>query len=77
MVSMSDDGTAKWQPLSAIAQIARGIGEQFDNTRELYEHLCTGRDRPHLLDDAVVKRVLRHVADQEEFLPVYREQLAR
>jgi len=74
---MSDDGAAPWQPLSAIGQIARGIGEEFDNTRELYEHLCTGRDRPHLLDDAVVERVLRHVADQVEFLPVYREQLAR
>src|ERR1035441_4238871 len=74
---MSDDGTTTWQPLSALPQIERDINEQFDNTRELYEHLCQGRDRPHLLDDALVERVLRHVADQVEFLPVYREQLAR
>ena len=37
---MSDDGTTTWQPLSELAQIERGIDEQFDNTRELYEHLC-------------------------------------
>jgi hypothetical protein len=74
---MSDDEAARFQPLSELAQIARGIDEQFDNTRELYEHLCTGRDRPHLLDDSVIERVLRHVADQVQFLPVYRAQLAR
>jgi hypothetical protein len=74
---MSDDGTTTWQPLSALLQIARDINEQFDNTRALYEHLCQGRDRPHLLDDALVERALRHVADQVEFLPVYREQFAR
>ena len=77
MASMSDDDTMTWQTLSALAQIERDINEQFDNTRELYEQLCQGRDRPHLLDDALVERVLRHVADQVEFLPVYREQLAR
>jgi len=49
---MSDDGATTWQPLSALPQIARDINEQFDNTRELYEHQCHGRDRPHhLLDD--------------------------
>jgi hypothetical protein len=66
-----------WQPLSALPQIERDINEQFDNTRELYEHLCQGRDRPHLLDAELVERVLRHVADQVKFLPVCREQLAR
>jgi hypothetical protein len=74
--SMSDNGTASFQPLSELARIARGIDEQLDNTRELYEHLCAGRERPHLLDDAMLERVLRHVADQVQFLPVYREQLA-
>jgi len=70
---MSDDGATTWQALSALPQIERDINEQFDNTREFYEHLCQGRDRANLLDDALVERVLRHVADQVEFLPVYRE----
>ena len=74
---MTDTDSARWQPLSALPQVARAIGEQFHNTRELYEHLCSGRDQPHLLDDALVERVLRHVRDQLEFLPVYREQLSR
>jgi hypothetical protein len=35
------------------------------------------RDRPHVLDDAIVARFLRLVTDELEFLPIYREQLTR
>jgi hypothetical protein len=31
---MTDTDTPQWQPLSALAQIARDIAEQFANTRE-------------------------------------------
>jgi hypothetical protein len=44
---------------------------------EAYETLLEVRDRPHLLDDDTVARFLRLIADELEFLPVYREQLAR
>jgi len=74
---MADTDTPQWQPLSALAQIARDIDEQFANTQEQYETLLEVRDRPHVLDDATVARFMRLITDELEFLPVYREQLAR
>ena len=74
---MTDPDTPQWQPLSALAQIARDIDEQFANTREQYDTLLDARDRPHVLDDAIVTRFIRLITDELEFLPVYREQLAR
>jgi hypothetical protein len=74
---MTDSESVQWQPLSALPKVARDVDEQFTNTREQYEQLLRARDQPHLLDDAVVARVMRLVTDELEFLPVYREQLAR
>src|SRR5271165_3786189 len=74
---MAETDSPHWQPLSALAQIARDIDEQFANTREQYETLLEVRDRPHVLDNDTVARFLRLIADELEFLPVYREQLAR
>ena len=74
---MTDSESVQWQPLSALPEVARDVDEQFTNTREQYEQLLRARDQPHLLDDALVARVMRLVTDELEFLPVYREQLAR
>ena len=74
---MTDSESLQWQPLSALPKVSRDVDEQFRNTREQYEQLLRTRDQPHLLDDATVARVMRLVKDELEFLPVYREQLAR
>jgi hypothetical protein len=60
--------TSQWQPLSALAQIALDIDEQFANTREQYATLLEARDRPHVLDDAIVTRFIRLITDELEFL---------
>ena len=74
---MTDSESLQWQPLSALPKVSRDVDEQFTNTREQYEQLLRARDQPHLLDDAIVARVMRLVTDELEFHPVYREQLAR
>ena len=74
---MTDSESLQWQPLSALPEVSRDVDEQFTNTREQYEQLLRARDQPHLLDDAIVARVIRLVTDELEFLSVYREQLAR
>jgi hypothetical protein len=56
---MTDSESVQWQPLSALPRVARDVDEQFTNTREQYEQLLRARDRPHLLDDAIVPRVMR------------------
>jgi hypothetical protein len=74
---MTDSESLQWQPLNALPKVSRDVDEQFTNTREQYEQLLRARDQPHLLDDAIVARVMRLVTDELEFLPVYGEQLAR
>ena len=74
---MTDTDTPQWQPLAALVQMARDIDEQFVNTREQYDTLLEARDRPHVLDDATMTRFIRLITDELEFLPIYREQLAR
>lgn len=65
------------QPLSELAVVARDIQTQFANSREQHDHLLQARDRPHLLNDALIERVVRLVASELEMLAVYREQLGR
>jgi hypothetical protein len=65
---MTGIDTPQWQPLSALAQIARDIDEQFANTREQYDTLLEARDRPHGLDDAIVTRFIRLITGQERSL---------
>jgi hypothetical protein len=74
---MTASESVQWQPLSALPKVARDVDEQFTNTREQYEQLLRARDLPHPLDDAIVARVMRLATGELEFLPVYREQLAR
>ena len=74
---MTDSESPQWQPLSALPKVSRDVEEHFTNSREQYEQLLRARDQPHILDDAIVARVMRLVTGELEFLPVYREQLAR
>ena len=74
---MTDSESPQWQPLSALPKVSRDVEEQFTNSREQYEQLLRARDQPHILDDTIVARVMRLVTGELEFLPVYREQLAR
>lgn len=69
--------TPHWQPLSALPGLARGVSEQLANTQEQYDTLLEARDRPHVLDDETVARVIRLVTDELALLPIYREQVLR
>ena len=69
---MTDSESPQWQPLSALPKVSRDVEEQFTNSREQYEQLLRARDQPHILDDAIVARVMRLVTGELEFLPVYR-----
>lgn len=66
-----------WQPLSMLPIIAMSIDGEVESTAELRTSLLASRDQPHLLDDETVHRTLRLCTDQLEFVPIYREQLAR
>ncbi len=67
----------KWHPISMLRVIAALSDEQFANANEQYATLSRARDRPHVLTDEIVGRVLRLYTSQREELPLDREQHRR
>jgi hypothetical protein len=57
--------------------IATLSDEQLANAHEQYATLSRARDRPHVLTDEIVDRVIRLYTSQREELPRDREQLQR
>jgi hypothetical protein len=66
-----------WQPVSALPMIAGLIEGTLQATKEQYETLLAAKDKPWVLDDALVARVIRVYQTQREDLWVDEEQLRR
>ena len=66
-----------WQPLSALPMIAQLIRETLKDTDEQYRTLREAEEKPHVLDDALVDRVIRLYTVQAEDVALFEEQLAR
>ena len=66
-----------WQPLSTLPTIAMILDGELDGAEEQLASLLRVRERPHVLDDAIVHRVFALYTDQLTFIPIHREQLAR
>ena len=67
----------QWQPLSALPLIAQLIRETLKGTDEQYHDLREVEEKPHILDDATVDRVIRLYTVQAEDVALFEEQLAR
>lgn len=66
-----------WQPLSALPMIAQLIRETRQDTDEQYQTLREAEEKPQVLDDALVDRVIRLYTVQAEDAALFEEQLAR
>ncbi|PFT90525.1 hypothetical protein COK81_16065 [Bacillus thuringiensis] len=66
-----------WQPISALSMIANMIDEQLEESQEQYITLLETQQKPHVLDDYTVHRVIQVYTDQLEFLPIYIMQLEK
>lgn len=74
---MAQDQTPNWQPISALPRIASLIDGMLHETEKQYHTLQQAKGRPHVLDDALVARVIRVYTAQLEDLWLFEEQLAR
>ena len=74
---MADDPAPHWQPLAALPLIASLLDGELADGQEHYATLLSMRDRPYVLDDAIVERSLKLHTEQRDFLGVFAEQLAR
>ena len=74
---MSHDDQPIWQPISALPMIAAMIAEMLSNAQEHYDTLKEAEDKPYVLDDETVTRVIKSNADQLEDCGLFEKQLAR
>ena len=66
-----------WQPIEALPLIAGMLDGQLHDVRQPVANLEKCRNRPGVLDDYSVSRLLEVFGEQRDFVPIYREQLAR
>jgi hypothetical protein len=74
---LADDPAPHWQPLTALPLIASLIDGELADGLEHHASLLSVRDRPHVLDDAIVERSIKLHTEQRDFLGVFAEQLSR
>lgn len=74
---MADEPAPNWQPLTALPLIASIIDGELADGQEHHATLLSVRDRPYVLDDAIVERSLKLHTEQRDFLGVFTEQLSR
>jgi len=72
-----NDSTPNWQPISALPTIVFIIDGMLHEAQEQHRTLSEVRDKPHVLDDATVDRVLEVYTTQLEDIWLFDEQLSR
>ncbi|PGM88500.1 hypothetical protein [Bacillus cereus] len=66
-----------WQPISALSLIANMIDGQLEDAQDQYNTLLEARQKPYVLDEYTVHRVIQVYTDQLEFVPIYIKQLEK
>lgn len=69
--------TPNWQPLSMLPMLADMVSGMLNEVQTQLQSLRAAQEKPHVLDDDTVGRVLKVYGDQQSFLWVYEAQLAR
>ena len=66
-----------WQPISVLPTIASVIDAMLEDTEIQYRMLLEAKDKPYVLDDELVFRVIKVFKTQHNDLCLYEEQLSR
>lgn len=69
--------TPHWQPISALPMIASFIDGLVTDTTEQWETLQLAKDKPHVLDSALVERIQHAYSGQLDTSGLFKEQLTR
>lgn len=67
----------QYRPISFLPTIATHIDGMLAAHQEQYSTLLEAKDRPHILDDYTVKRVMQAYTTAKQDLPLFDEQLRR
>ena len=74
---MSNQPEPNWQPISRLPLLVSMIDDVLENSEDQFETFSEVRDKPHVLDDAIVARAIRLYEAQLEDLWLYEEQFGR
>ncbi|PEP92130.1 hypothetical protein [Bacillus toyonensis] len=66
-----------WQPIQNLPIIANLIDGQSTDAKEQYVNLLEARNKPHVLNDAIIRRTIHVYTEQLEFLWIFEEQLSK
>lgn len=66
-----------WQPIHNLPIIANLIDGQFADAKEQYISLLEARNKPHVLNDAIIQRTIHVYTEQLEFVWIFEEQLSK
>ena len=66
-----------WRPISYLSMVATAINGHLSSSKEQYETLLKAKDKPYVLDNATIERIIKVFKEQESFIPYYTEQLQR
>ena len=69
--------TPNWQPLNMLPMMTDMVSGMLDEVSTQLQSLRAAQEKPHVLDDYTVGRVLKVYGEQQDFLWVYEAQLAR
>ena len=69
--------TPNWQPLSMLPMLADMVAGMLDEVETQLHSLRAAQQKPHVLDDYTVGRVLKVYREQQDFIWVYEAQLER
>ena len=71
------DKQIKWQPTSMISVFLEMINEMLESAEIQLQQLKQAKDKPHVLDDEIISRILKSYGEQNELVPVYLQQCHR
>ena len=74
---MANQPEPDWKPISALPMFTTIIDGMLADTQEQYETLLPAKEKPLVLDDEIVVRVLRLYETQRDDFWLFEEQFAR
>lgn len=71
------DKQINWQPISMISVFVEMINYMLESAEIQLNQLKQAKDKPHVLDDEIINRILKSYNEQNELIPVYLQQYQR
>jgi hypothetical protein len=67
----------QWRPISFLPTLTAHLSGMLEADEEQYQTLLQAKDKPHVLDDFTVNRIIQVFSDAKKDLPLFDEQLRR